>query len=256
MRLVEGIETIEVTLSSGLNLGAKSSTRIDIVEQNVAPTLSLSVTQNSEERNLVTQQGGDVSLVANVMDVNPSDEVTLQWRVNGGALTNQSADPLQFVFDPINVAPGIYQIDAIASDNGSPSLTSKKSSFIEVIESLPQLGDQDSDGDLIPDSQEGVKDSDGDGIPDYLDAIDDCNVIQQRVTDPNQFLAEALQAYVSEKAQTYLRTSQVAWNYLIPNLLKIKPRKTLVVFLTSLRTACQMRGMFMTSYCRSENRFR
>ncbi|WP_462173742.1 tandem-95 repeat protein [Pseudoalteromonas xiamenensis] len=188
--IVEGTETIEVTLSSGLNLGAKSSTRIDIVEQNVAPALSLSVKQNGEERNLVTQQGGEVSLVANVVDVNPNDEVKLEWVVKNAPFVNQSGDPLQFVFDPINTAPGIYQIDAIASDNGSPSLTSKKSSFIEVIESLPQLGDQDSDGDLIPDSQEGVKDSDGDGIPDYLDAIEDCNVIQQRVTDPNQFLTE------------------------------------------------------------------
>ncbi|MFC3031623.1 tandem-95 repeat protein, partial [Pseudoalteromonas fenneropenaei] len=186
--ITEGTENIVVSLSPALNLGAKSSTRIDIVEINVAPTLSLQATQNDEVRDLVTQSGGVVKVIAEVDDVNLGDIVTVDW--NTKDLINQSNDPKVFEFDPTNVAAGIYTINATAKDNGSPAKSTKQTVYVEVIASLPTLTGQDSDGDLIPDDQEGFIDSDGDGIPDYLDAIDDCNVVQQRALESSRFLAE------------------------------------------------------------------
>ncbi len=48
----------------------------------------------------------------------------------------------------------------------------------------------DSDGDLIPDNQEGYNDNDEDGIPDYLDAIAECNVMPQQAATQDSFLVE------------------------------------------------------------------
>jgi hypothetical protein len=186
--LNEGTETIVVTLGESVNRGAKTATIVSIVENNVAPELALNVTQQNEERALVTKSGGLVSINAQVVDINPNDTVNLTWQAN--KLENVGSEPLQFQFDPSNAAVGVYSISAVASDNGEPSLSTKHTVYVEVIEVLSTLTDQDSDGDLIPDDQEGYKDSDNDGIPDYLDAIADCNVIQQRALESQQFLAE------------------------------------------------------------------
>ena len=63
--------------------------------------------------------------------------------------------------------------------------------YIEVMDELATLGSQDSDGDLIPDNEEGYTDSDNDGIPDYLDAISECNVIQEQALDSKGYLVES-----------------------------------------------------------------
>jgi len=55
---------------------------------------------------------------------------------------------------------------------------------------LPKLTTVDSDGDLIPDDQEGFADSDNDGIPDYLDAISECNVMPTELLGQTEFVAE------------------------------------------------------------------
>ncbi|MCP4322481.1 MAG: outer membrane beta-barrel protein, partial [Alteromonadales bacterium] len=57
-------------------------------------------------------------------------------------------------------------------------------------EALATLTDIDSDGDLIPDNQEGFGDEDLDGIPDYLDATHPCNVMPEQVEDTQIFLVE------------------------------------------------------------------
>lgn len=46
----EGDETITVSLNNGINLGAKRETTITVSEQNIAPDVSLVVTQNDQNR--------------------------------------------------------------------------------------------------------------------------------------------------------------------------------------------------------------
>ena len=105
-------------------------------------------------------------------------------------LVNTSDDPFIFEFNPENVPTGIYKVGVTAEDNASPSLSTSRTVFIEVVPSLGLLSGEDTDGDLIPDDQEGYVDQDGDGIPDFMDAITDCNVVQEQALESNQFLVE------------------------------------------------------------------
>ncbi|WP_240036198.1 Ig-like domain-containing protein [Pseudoalteromonas sp. A757] len=191
--LADGIsednETIVISLSDSLNRGAKSTSTVTIVEQNVAPSLSAVVQQNGEERSLITASNEEVTIEAVVTDPNPNDIVNVSWQPDT-ALVNTSNDPFIFAFNPANIPSGIYKVRVTAEDNATPSLSTSRNVFIEVVESLAPLSGEDSDGDLIPDDQEGYADEDEDGIPDFMDAITDCNVVQEQALESSQFLVE------------------------------------------------------------------
>ncbi|WP_440056925.1 Ig-like domain-containing protein (plasmid) [Pseudoalteromonas sp. T1lg65] len=186
---VENNETIVVTLGEGVNAGAKSTATFTIVEQNVAPSVRTVVSQNGEARSLVTATNAEVSITAQVADVNANDQVSVEWQAPS-ELENLSFVDNVFIFNPESLAVGIYKVVVIASDDATPSLSTKTEVYVEVVDTLATLSDTDSDGDLIPDNQEGYQDSDGDGIPDYLDNIDTCNVMPQQVNESSQFLVE------------------------------------------------------------------
>lgn len=180
-------ETVTVSLSSALNLGNKHQTTITIRESNVAPTLDLNVWQQNETRIKVSQAGGLVTIKAAAKDANKTDTLTVSWSSD---LSNLSTEPAQFVFDPTATTLGVHAVKSMVTDNGSPSLNTSETVYVEVVEQLAALNETDTDGDLIPDSEEGYQDSDGDGIADYLDAINECNVVPAQVNNQTAFLAE------------------------------------------------------------------
>ncbi|MEI5637740.1 MULTISPECIES: Ig-like domain-containing protein [unclassified Pseudoalteromonas] len=185
----EGNETIVVSLDDTLNRGATFSSTITIVEENVAPNLTTAILQNNEERSLITASDEQVTIEAQVSDPNPNDLVSVTWQPDA-ELVNVSNDPFVFEFNPANIPAGIYKVRVTATDNAQPSLSTSRNVFVEVVPSLAPLTGEDSDGDLIPDDQEGYSDDDEDGIPDFMDAITDCNVIQEQALESNQFLVE------------------------------------------------------------------
>jgi MYXO-CTERM domain-containing protein len=150
--------------------------------------VELDVQQKDESRLTVSTQDGLVKVTVAATDQNLRDVLTGTW--NLGRLTDASSDQQQLTFDPAKQAPGLYQVSYTATDNGSPNLSSTSSVFIVIKASLPTLGTVDSDGDLIPDNQEGFTDSDSDGIPDYQDAISECNVMPTELLGQTEFLAE------------------------------------------------------------------
>jgi autotransporter-associated beta strand protein len=180
-------EDIVISLGA-VNQGSKNSTRIEVSDQNIAPVVALGVTQSGENRLTVAQNGGAVTISAAFSDANTADVLTGNWTLGG--LTNASAEQTQLSFDPAEQGPGLYQVSYTVTDNGSPALSATSSVFVVVQASLPTLGTIDSDGDLIPDNEEGFADSDGDGIPDYQDAISECNVMPTELLGQTQFLAE------------------------------------------------------------------
>ncbi|MBY0418586.1 MAG: tandem-95 repeat protein, partial [Pararheinheimera sp.] len=184
----EGTEDIVVTLDPGVNRGSQRSSHIVVTEANIAPVVSLDVQQQGESRLTVSEGDGVIHVTATVTDANPTDQVAGVW--DFGTLNNVTSDLTQLSFDPAEQGPGLYQVSYTATDNGTPNLSSSNKVFIVVRPSLPVLGSQDSDGDLIPDDKEGFADSDGDGIPDYLDAINECNVMPTEVLGQTEFVAE------------------------------------------------------------------
>ncbi|MGR6500509.1 putative Ig domain-containing protein [Shewanella sp. Koi 1] len=185
--VTEGNEEVLISLDSSLNLGSKQQTQVVITEANIAPQVSLAVTQAGQQQVIVAQNGGDVHIRATASDANEQDTLTLTWA--SGALSLQ-ADATGMTFSPAAVSPGIYPVSLTVTDDGSPVLSSTETVYIVVRPSLAALTSADTDGDLIPDDQEGYSDSDRDGIPDYLDANNDCNVMPEGELQPVYFLAE------------------------------------------------------------------
>ncbi|ABV89179.1 putative outer membrane adhesin like protein [Shewanella pealeana ATCC 700345] len=185
--LVEADETIVFTLDPSVNRGAQYQHQITITEGNIAPELTLTVTQQDETRLTVSRTAGMVMVDSHIYDANIADTWTLAWQ---SQLSNQSDEAEIFSFDPASVAVGVYPVTLVVTDSGEPALQDKSTVYIQVVESLAVLTDADSDGDLIPDYLEGYADSDGDGTPDYLDRVSECNVLFESYHSQNQYLIE------------------------------------------------------------------
>jgi len=174
-----------------INAGVKTQHTISIVEGNLAPQVSLLLTQGSNATIQVTPNGGPVTVTAAVVDPNPDDGALFDWAGsdsqladNDGNLSNAS-----FVFDPSALAAGRHVVQVTVADSAGEEDTARL--YFRVVARLPQLaGDVDSDGDGVDDSSEGVADSDDDGIPDYLDNITASNVLPEQATETNAFLME------------------------------------------------------------------
>ncbi|MCF6455829.1 tandem-95 repeat protein [Pseudoalteromonas sp. MMG024] len=187
--VLEGDEQITISLSPGVNLGANKQQVVTITESNIAPNVSLTVSQNYENRLTIGKDDGLVTVKADYFDVNLNDSVLLDWN---SSLTNNSTTGDTFTFDPSNLDEAVYVVSVTATDSGQPSLSNTADVYITIKENLTPLSNiSDTDGDLIPDAQEGYKDTDGDGIPDFQDVIDDCNVIPNSTNEQNRFLVES-----------------------------------------------------------------
>lgn len=185
-------KTVIIALSDQLNLGAKSQHQLLITDKNIAPQASLNVLQKGQQRLTVSRTDGVVEVTSRFQDPNLKDVHTLTWSASSDALTNLSEDDSKYRFDPANIELGLYQVTLQVTDSGSPQLSDNETVYIEVVDAIATFADpnKDSDGDLIPDVEEGYADNDGDGIPDYLDKIDECNVLQEQVANQDSYLVE------------------------------------------------------------------
>jgi VCBS repeat-containing protein len=197
--VIEGNETLIVNLGEG-NISDRASQVITIVESNIAPTVTLSSSQNAEERQLVTPTDGLVSIDAIVVDAN-DDNVSTQWLYDP-ALNISEIDDFTLTLDPSELDSGIYSIGITVIDDGEGNLSTTQTLYFEVLASLAVLTDIDSDGDLIPDNEEGHGDSDQDGIPDFLDAIAECNVMPEQAAVQDGFLVEGEPGVCLRKGNT------------------------------------------------------
>jgi hypothetical protein len=197
--LADGHETLILSLDSNNN-GMKVIHTLTITEQNVAPKITLSSAQNGETRQVFTAAGGLVSITATLNDIN-GDIVSTNWQYDASLAMNENSDTA-ITLDPSELSPGMYSITLTATDDGEGQLSDDQTLYLEILAELVILTDIDSDGDMIPDSEEGFGDSDHDGIPDFLDAIAECNVIPQQVAEQNIFLVEVEPGVCLRKGKT------------------------------------------------------
>jgi hypothetical protein len=185
----EGAETLVVTLGQPQNaiVGSKSTHTMTIMDQNVAPVVSLSADQGSGETRIIEQGSGNVVVTANVVDPNPGDTQTYDWSRTDNSLVDLDTANNTFTFSPNTV--GIFKLEVTVTDSGG--LTDTRKLTINVVPSLPTLTSQDSNGDGVSDNVEGHGDSDGDGIPNYLDNKNlQPNTLQEQSLNSRQFLLE------------------------------------------------------------------
>ncbi|MFT7007235.1 MAG: hypothetical protein ACJAXJ_001749 [Colwellia sp.] len=184
----EGDEDIIITLDTSLNLGSKIIHRILIAEQNIAPALTLNAMQNNINTLTAAQNNGLVTVNLSIFDPNTDDNHNIDWNDSNRALVNQSSDELSFIFDPAYLTVGLYRVNVKVTDD--LGLSDSGYISIKVIAALQTLTTTDSDGDGIPDNEEGYQDEDNDGIPDYQDAIAVNNVLPAKGNNQQQFLVE------------------------------------------------------------------
>ena len=170
----ETAEDVVITLGDITNAvaGSASERTVTITEDNVAPELTLTVTQGNNIGRIVAADGGTVTVTATYSDLNSADKHTLEWHdVAIEDMPMLTTDGVVATFDPSTFGDSVVSISADVTDSGNPSLTTITSASIKVLATAPVLGDTDSDGDGISDADEGYGDSDNDGIPDYQDNI-------------------------------------------------------------------------------------
>ncbi|WP_323814972.1 putative Ig domain-containing protein [Cellvibrio sp. NN19] len=179
-----------VRLADGLNAGVANTHRISIREGNIAPMLSLRLSQNGVNTANITPTDGPVTVTATVVDLNPGDTHSFDWSATDSVLADTDGNPVDatLVFDPANLT-GRHQVQLTVTDAGGASANVQL--YFRVVASQPVLSaDVDTDGDGIDDLTEGYGDTSGNGIPDYLDNMPSTNVVPQQGSATTSYLIE------------------------------------------------------------------
>jgi VCBS repeat-containing protein len=200
--MAEESETLTITLDDTLNLGARSAYTLTITEQNIAPQVTYSVTQDNEQRLLIENNAGQVVIRTQVTDSNTLDTHQYQWLDSDSELVDVDNDETTYTFDATGLTAGIQTLSLVVTDNGDTPLSTTTNIYLVITEVLVVLTDVDSDGDLIPDNEEGLGDDDLDGIPNYLDVPSACNVMPQQVSESKVFLVEGESGVCLRKGAT------------------------------------------------------
>jgi len=189
----EALETLTITLDNG------ASYTLTVSEQNIAPEISYTVTQDDEQRSVIEVDAGDVVIQAQVSDGNPEDTHTYSWSSESGL---GNGDNTTFTLSSAGLAVGIQKITLTVTDSAETPLSTSANIYLEVRVALPTLTSEDTDGDFIPDDQEGLGDDDNDGIPNYLDVPSACNVMPEQASETTGFLVEGNPGVCLRKGST------------------------------------------------------
>lgn len=170
----EGTETLELRLEELTNgtPGGTASHRIELVEGNVLPTLSMRIRQGGSPTTTAISGDGPVEAELVVDDPNVGDRQLIDWSRSDNALVPaEGFNARTFTFEPGGLVPGLYRLRANVVDTGAPTTVLPVERWLRIADASPPLSDEDDqDGDGIGDATEGAADLDLDGVPDHLDA--------------------------------------------------------------------------------------
>ncbi|WP_435275915.1 immunoglobulin-like domain-containing protein [Psychrobium sp. nBUS_13] len=184
-------DEIELLLTQATNavIGEKDQIIVTVIDNNEAPMVSLVATQSGQQSNVVFNDDGNVTIFAELTDLNQEDIVSghrFHWAASNSNINDLDSDDNTFTFDPRLVSAGSYNIELTVTENrDNQPLSSSIDISLIVKDSNVILEDTiDSDGDGISDKKEGTGDSDNDGIADYLD--NDSNTSRLPIADDNE----------------------------------------------------------------------
>jgi len=175
-------DNLVVTLTDATNafIGHANTSTLTIVEDNIVPSVQVSMAQNDQVTSIVDVNNGLVTFTAAITDVNSLDEHDIVWMVQDSAVSSGfidsqlDDDAFTFELNSNNVPEGNYTLQVQVRESNTEDNFIITSELIVIVEALEVLSDDnDSDNDGISDSEEGYADSDNDGIVDYLDDDDD-----------------------------------------------------------------------------------
>ncbi len=181
-------ETVVFTLDSATNavIGSNNVHRVEIVEANVAPRVTLQFTQGGDPVGSAYAADGAIDIDALVTDVNAGQTFTYDWSRSDAAFV----DPGDVANWQVTPMAGNYLIDVTVTDSAG-GMTRVSRILNVAAGGAPALGMGDSDGDGMADNSpmEGYADDDGDSIPNYLDAHNgggsDGNLVPDQTIDIN-----------------------------------------------------------------------
>ncbi|MFD1216796.1 GlyGly-CTERM sorting domain-containing protein [Microbulbifer celer] len=133
--------------------------RMTFTDTNIAPTAEVSAVQAGEPGSVFITDAGEVTVTAEVTDVNGGDSHSYQWYTDELPVT--PGDQASFTFDPQVMSQGDYSIRVVVTDDGNPMLSSDEVTFEFTLEEaeVPDDGGNDEGGADDGDSDDG--DSDG-----------------------------------------------------------------------------------------------
>jgi len=106
-----------------------------IVDENIAPEVSLSLKQNNVVVTKIDINAGMVEIIADATDTNTNDTLYYSWII-GGAIPSPTINDAMVSFDPISMMSGnTHQIEITISDNGNPVLSTTASIEFNVEDS-------------------------------------------------------------------------------------------------------------------------
>ncbi|MFT4938328.1 MAG: beta-glucanase (GH16 family) [Paraglaciecola sp.] len=137
-------------------------------EANVAPQVSLSISQNGLSTSVIKPANGLVTINAAVSDANDGDSFTVNWNLD--ELPDPIQDNLTVSFDPTSMPEGDYTVSIEVSDDGFPVLSNVATLPFEVFVNFAPIavaaGPSGSvfEGTSVALSANGSSDPDQDGL--------------------------------------------------------------------------------------------
>lgn len=189
--LIEDDETVIITLSAPFNIALSNAIThtVTITEANVAPQVSLSVTQPAavldvNKGNTLYTADGLATIMANATDGN-GNALTYDWNATDPALFAAAVVTNgQFDFDPSTLTVDTFYKVSVTISDGQLPVTVDRLLLIKTTEVNNWLIGDDDDDDGVDNLAEGYGDEDGDGIPNYLDNLSTpANAIENQTVD-------------------------------------------------------------------------
>ena len=178
----EGDEQLILEFGDGLNVGSQPTHTITVSESNLAPRLTVLVSQRGLALSNVAKDDGDIELRLQIDDPNLDDTHIIEWTIPTEYQAQVSGNQMVVVINPGNLTlpntnRDVLSLSVEVTDSGEGSLTNTEIVHISILATQPALTTGDVDRDGLTDVEEGFVDEDLDGLPAYMD-ISDVTYIQ------------------------------------------------------------------------------